>query len=139
MNTVPINKSIILFDGVCNLCNSSVNFIIKRDKRDYFRFAAIQSDIGDELCKKYNIASQGLESVILIEGGKVYNKSTAALRIARKLSGLWPLLYLFIVFPLFIRDNIYIFIANNRYKWFGKKEFCMVPTPEIKSKFITYS
>lgn len=127
----------VYFDGVCNLCNSSIQWIIKRDPKAHFRFAALQSDAGVELRKR--ISSNGkidLESVLLEEDGKVYDRSTAALRIARKLSGLWPLMYIFIIVPKFIRDAVYNFIGRNRYKWFGKQESCWVPTPDLKARFL---
>tara|TARA_R110002020_G_scaffold155322_2_gene336277 strand:- start:800 stop:1207 length:408 start_codon:yes stop_codon:yes gene_type:complete len=127
---------IILFDGVCNLCNSSVIFAIKRDKSDVFRFAALQSEIGEQLTSKYNIDTSKTDSIILIDGEKYYEKSSAALHIAKYLSGGWPLLYFFIILPKFIRDSVYNFIAKNRYKWYGKKESCMIPTPELQAKFL---
>lgn len=130
------NKSIILFDGVCNLCNNSIIFIIKRDPKDTFRFAPLQEGKGAELIAKHNIDTSRTDSIILIENGKVYVKSTAALRVARKLKGAWPLLYGFIIIPTFIRNWVYDFIARNRYKWYGKKESCMIPTPELKAKFL---
>ncbi|NGP87086.1 thiol-disulfide oxidoreductase DCC family protein [Fodinibius halophilus] len=130
------SKKIVLFDGVCNLCTGSVVFIIKRDKDDLFRFAALQSDIGQELTDKFGIDTQKVDSIILIEGESYYIKSSAALRIARNLSGLYPMLYGFIILPTVIRDWVYDVIANNRYQWFGKRDSCMVPTPELKAKFL---
>lgn len=130
------NKKIILFDGVCNLCNGSVIFMIKRDKKDVLRYAALQTEIGQEMVEKYNIDTSKIDSIILIDNDKYYYKSTAALRIARHLSGAYPLLAVFLILPAFMRDWIYDIIARNRYKWFGKKESCMIPTPELKSKFI---
>lgn len=130
------NKKIILFDGVCNMCNASVNLVIDKDTNDIFRFAALQSDIGMSLCKKHTINTQDTDSIILIEGDKVAIKSTAALRIAKSLSGAYPLLYGFIILPKFIRDSVYDFIAKNRYKWYGKRESCRMPTPELKKKFL---
>lgn len=127
---------IILFDGVCNLCNSSVTFAIKRDKNDIFRFAALQSEIGMQLISKFKIDTSQTDSIILVEGSKYYEKSSAALHIAKHLSGGWPLLYGFIILPKFIRNAVYDFIAKNRYKWFGKKESCMIPTPELQAKFL---
>ncbi|WP_203295764.1 thiol-disulfide oxidoreductase DCC family protein [Luteirhabdus pelagi] len=129
-------KKIILFDGVCNLCNSSIVFIIKRDKRDMFRFAALQESIGQALIAKHNIDTSKTDSIILVDGDTHYEKSSAALRIARHLSGGWPLLSAFLILPKFIRNAVYDYIAKNRYKWFGKKESCMIPTPELKSKFL---
>jgi len=127
---------IVLFDGVCNLCNSSIVFIIQRDPKNLFKFAALQSEPGLKLIKKYNIDTSSTDSILLIEGNKCYVKSTAALRITRHLSGGWPLLYGLIIFPVFMRNWGYDFIARNRYKWYGKKDSCMIPTPELKEKFL---
>lgn len=130
------NHKIILFDGVCNLCNGAVNYIIKRDKKNVFKFAALQSEIGHELISKFKIDTSKVDSIILIDGEKHYEKSTAALRISKYLSGAYPLLYGFMVVPKFIRNMVYDYIARNRYKWFGKKESCMIPTLELKAKFL---
>ena len=127
---------IILFDGVCNLCNGAVTYIIKRDKKNVFKFAALQSEIGKELVSKFKIDTSKVDSIILIDGEKHYEKSSAALHIAKHLSGAYPLLFGFIIMPGFIRDSFYDYIAKNRYKWFGKKESCMIPTLELKSKFL---
>lgn len=127
---------IILFDGVCNLCNGSVNFFMTRDKKDIFRFAALQSDIGIELQKKLDIDHENIESFILIDGNKYYKKSTAALRTAVILGFPYNLVYPFLLIPPFIRNIVYDIIARYRYKWFGKKEYCRVPTPEERSKFL---
>ncbi len=126
--------AIILFDGVCNLCNSSVSFIIKHDKKNYFRFAALQSEKGKDLLKTLNVDVNN--SMVLIENDKVYIKSAAALRIVKHLNGFYPLIYFFIIVPSPIRNFIYDFIARNRYKWFGKKETCMIPTEKLRSKFL---
>ena len=130
------NKPIILFDGVCNLCNDSVNFIIKHDKKAQFLFASLQSDAAKEILLQYNSKKIKIDSIVLIQKNKIYEKSTAALNIAKGLSGGYKLLYLFIIIPKFIRDLGYNYIAKNRYKWYGKKESCMIPTPEIKNRFI---
>jgi predicted DCC family thiol-disulfide oxidoreductase YuxK len=127
---------VIFFDGICNLCNGAVQFTIKRDEKNIFKFAALQSDYAEEELKEFNIDHNQLGSFVLLEDGKVYQKSTAALRVAKKLNGFWPLLYAFMVVPRFIRDAVYDFIAKNRYKWFGKQESCWVPTPELKGKFL---
>jgi predicted DCC family thiol-disulfide oxidoreductase YuxK len=127
--------SIIFFDGVCNLCNSAVQFVIERDKNDQFRFASLQSDFAKEQLTPFQIDPSQKESFILLENSKVYQRSTAALKVAKKLNGLWPLLYGFIIIPAFIRDAVYNLIAKNRYKWFGKKESCWLPTEELKGKF----
>ncbi|MCB0451880.1 MAG: thiol-disulfide oxidoreductase DCC family protein [Aequorivita sp.] len=133
-----MNKSykIILFDGVCNLCNGAVTFTIKRDKKNVFRFAALQSEIGQQLISKFNIDTSKVDSIILIDDEKQYEKSSAALHIAKQLSGAYPLLFGFMIVPKFIRNAVYDYIAKNRYKWFGKKEICMIPTAELKAKFL---
>ena len=131
-----LTHSIILFDGVCNLCNGAVNFVIKRDPRNVFKFTPLQEKQGILLLKKHAIDAQKLDSIVLIEDGNVYIKSSAALRIARKMSNLWPLFFVLLISPRFIRDGVYDFIAKNRYKWFGKKEQCMIPTPGLREKFL---
>ena len=131
-----LTHSIILFDGVCNLCNGAVNFVIKRDPRNVFKFTPLQEKQGILLLKKHAIDAQNLDSIVLIENGNVYIKSSAALRIARKMSNLWPLFFVLLIIPRFIRDGVYDFIAKNRYKWFGKKEQCMIPTPGLREKFL---
>ncbi len=129
-------RALVLFDGVCNLCNSSVQFIIKRDTKAYFSFSSIQ-DISTEVYPDLlNQQQLNLESILLVENNKLYKRSTAALRIVRKLNGLWPILYAFIILPKFIRDPLYNYIARNRYRWFGKKDQCMIPSPEIQSRFL---
>jgi predicted DCC family thiol-disulfide oxidoreductase YuxK len=130
------NKAIILFDGVCNFCDRSVQFVLRRDKKAYFNFASLQSEIGQNLLEKYKIPKDKFESLVLIENDKAYLFSTGALRIARKLNGAWPILYGFIIIPSFIRNFFYKLIANNRYRLFGKKEECMIPSPEWRSRFL---
>lgn len=130
-------KSLVLFDGVCNLCNASVQFLIRRDPRgEKFQFASLQSAKAQEVLAQAHYPAGQLNTVLLVEGGKVYGRSTAALRLARKLPGLWPLLYGFIIVPPFIRDAVYNFIARNRYRWFGRQESCMIPTPELRNRFL---
>ena len=129
-------KGIVLFDGVCNFCSHSVNFIIERDAENYFKFAPLQSETAENLLKEYEINKVETDSVVLIENGAAYTHSTAALRIARKLGGFWSLIYGFIVVPKFIRDFFYKLFAKYRYKMFGKTDACMMPTPEIREKFI---
>ncbi len=131
-----MDQAIVLFDGVCNFCNAGINFVMDRDPEKRIRFAPLQSEAGQRLLKKFNLSPTALDTLILIEGEKSYTKSAAALRIAKRLQGLWPLLYIFIVVPPFIRDAVYDFIARNRYKWFGKTEACRVPTPELKERFL---
>jgi len=129
-------QSIILFDGVCNLCNASVSFVIERDKKNVFQFASLQSSFGQEVLKKHQLSASDFDSMILLQNGIIHQRSDAALRIAKELSGAWKLLYSFIIVPRFIRNGVYNFVARNRYKWFGKQEACMIPTPELKAKFI---
>ena len=131
-----INHPVILFDGVCNLCNASVQFIIKRDKKQIFRFAALQSQFGQKVVDSFNLSDKKIDSVILLENNSVKIKSEAALRIAKQLGGIYSLLYVFIILPKFFRNSVYDFIARNRYSWFGKNESCMIPTPELKRLFI---
>lgn len=130
-NTNPV----ILFDGVCNLCNSSVQFVIKHDPKKQFRFASIQGDYGQQVLKQFDLPPNTLNSFILFKDQQIYTHSTGALMVAKQLSGAWPLLYAFIIIPPFIRNAVYQFIANNRYKWFGKKESCAIPSPELKALF----
>jgi predicted DCC family thiol-disulfide oxidoreductase YuxK len=129
-------NAIILFDGVCNFCNGSVNLIIDRDPGAYFKFAPLQSEIGEKLIKEHGINKAETDSVILIENGKVYTHSTAALRVARKLKGEWSWFYGFVVVPKFIRDAAYKLFAKNRYKMFGKQDACMLPTPDVRARFL---
>ena len=130
---------ILLFDGVCNLCNGTVQFIIDRDPKAQVRFAALQSEAARrELEARGHAAPEGEpDSVLLVEGDRVYERSDAALRVARKLSGAWPLLFAFIIVPRFLRDLVYRFIARHRYRWFGKTDECRVPTPELRARFLT--
>ena len=130
------NHITVLFDGVCNLCNGTVQFVIKRDRAAIFRFASLQSDYAHTLLREVNLPANQLYSVIVIENGIAYQKSDAALRIARHLSGFWRWLYIFRFVPKFIRDGIYNFIATNRYRFFGKQDHCMIPTPELKARFV---
>lgn len=127
---------IVLFDGECNFCDASVQFIIKNDPKGKFHFASLQSDIGQKLLEEHNVPSD-IDSMILVEGDKIYYKSAAALRICRHLKGFWKLAYVFIVVPAPIRNFVYDFIARNRYKWFGKKESCMLPPPNVRARFLS--
>ena len=129
-------QPVILFDGVCNFCNGMVNFVIKRDKSASLKFSTLQSKIGQNLLTAKNFQDPDLRSFVFIEKGELYTRSTAALKVCRYMNGLWPLMYGFIIVPKFIRDGIYNWIAKNRYRWFGKKEVCMVPTPELQSRFL---
>ncbi len=126
---------VVLFDGVCNLCNSSVQFIIKHDPKKYFVFASLQSDVAKALLLQKKVKNSQ-NSVIFIEKERVYTESTAVLRILKHLNNGLSLFYFFIIIPPFIRDFVYRIIANNRYKWFGKKEQCMIPSEELKHRFL---
>ena len=130
-------QPVILFDGVCNFCNSAVNFTIKRDKKALIQFAPLQSEKGRLFLRQYNLPIAEMKSFVFIEEGKAYTQSTAALKVCRHLSGLWSLCYGFIIVPKFIRDGLYNWIAKNRYKWFGVREQCMIPTPEVRKRFLT--
>jgi predicted DCC family thiol-disulfide oxidoreductase YuxK len=128
---------IILFDGVCNFCNASINFIIDRDSGNKFRFAALQSETGRKLLEQHGILdNKTLDSVVLIKNNRVYKKSAAALEIVKDLNGLWPALYIFKLLPSFILDILYNAIARNRYRLFGKADVCRIPTPQLKQKFL---
>ena len=131
------SKQIILFDGVCNLCNNAVQFVIKRDKKDVFRYAALQSEVGQQLTKERGIDTATVDSIILIDPGTAYyTKSTAALEIGKELKGYRTISSILMGIPSKLRDIVYDFIAKNRYKWYGRKDQCMVPTPELQSKFL---
>ena len=130
------NHPIVLFDGVCNLCSGSVQFILKRDPEGRFRFASLQSEAGRSLMVEHGLDPDALSSVVVIEDGRAYQESSAALRIARHLPGAWKLLRVFAVIPRPIRDAVYRLIARNRYRWFGKTEACWLPTPELRTRFL---
>lgn len=130
-------KSIIFFDGVCNLCNASIDFVIQRDKYDQLLVGALQEDLSRKILSNFKVREDYLDSLVLLEKGVIYYKSSAALKIAKHLSGLWPALYLLIFIPKFLRDPIYNWIGNNRYRWFGKKNTCRLPTPAEKAKFLS--
>ncbi len=137
MLNIPQDKKIILFDGVCNLCNSAVQFVIQNDKKDVFRFVALQSDLGQEILNHIGINPKNIDSIILYEPSVAYYyKSSAAIEIAKSLGGFWHLGTVFRIIPTGIRNSLYDYIAKNRYKWYGKKESCMIPTPELKAKFL---
>ena len=134
---LPQDKKIILFDGVCNLCDSSVQYVIKHDKKDRFRFVPLESELGQKILKHIGINPIHTDSIVLYEPGiSYYYKSTAALEIAKGLSGIFTLAAVFKILPTGIRDTVYDYVAKNRYNWYGKKEACMIPTPELKAKFL---
>ncbi len=128
---------VILFDGLCNFCSFWVKFVIRRDPKGKFRFAPLQSPSGREAARALDLPENPPASVILKEDGRYTVRSTASLRILRQLAGLWPLFYFFIVVPAPLRDLAYKFVANNRYRWFGKNASCFVPTPEIRARFLS--
>ena len=125
----------MLFDGECNFCDASVQFILKRDPKGVFKFASLQSEVGQQLLKEYDVPNN-MDSIVLIDSDGYYTKSTAALKIARQLTDFWKYVYIFIIVPKFVRDIVYNIIAKNRYKWFGKKEACMLPTAEQRDRFL---
>jgi predicted DCC family thiol-disulfide oxidoreductase YuxK len=131
-----MNRPVLLFDGVCNLCSRTVQFIIKKDKRKKFMFGSLQSRFGQEVLRKNKLSPSDFNSFILMVDGKLYTHSTGVLRTMKLLGGGWKLLYGLTIVPRFLRDRIYNWIASNRYRWFGKKEECWLPTEELKSRFI---
>jgi len=130
------HNTIIIFDGLCNLCSAAVQFVIYRDPQEKFRFVSFQSDAGRKLVNDFTNVSNNPETVILIKDNQAYYKSDAALHIAKELSGLWKYAFYFKAVPRPVRDSIYGFIAQKRYKWFGKRDICLVPAPEIRERFI---
>lgn len=134
---MELNKKIVLFDGVCNLCNRSIQFIIKRDNKDEFRFATLQGKLGQRLVQERNIDIKKVDSILLIEPGLAYyTKSSAALKIGISFGGAWKILNVLNLIPSKLRDIVYDWVARNRYSWYGKKNACMIPTPEVKDKFL---
>jgi predicted DCC family thiol-disulfide oxidoreductase YuxK len=129
---------IILFDGVCNLCNDAVDFIIRNDKKNNFKFISLQDNLAQKLLENYKDKEEFPDSIVLLRGNQIFYKSRAALEISKKLSGIWPVFYAFVIIPPFLSDPIYDWIAKNRYKWFGKKETCRLPNEDEKSKFLSY-
>jgi predicted DCC family thiol-disulfide oxidoreductase YuxK len=132
------DHAVVLFDGVCNLCNGAVNFIIDRDPAGYFRFAPLQSDAAAPYLNGADDGAADLGTNVLVEGGQTYVRSTAALRVARRLTAPWPLLFLAIAVPRPLRDAVYNWVAHNRYDWFGKRNECRLPTPGLRDRFLDY-
>lgn len=128
-------KRVILFDGECNFCDHSVQFIIKRDPQAVFHFASLQSEAGQELLKGFDVPEE-LDSFVLVEGNRFYAKSSAALRVCKQLTGFWKLFYGLLIVPRPLRDFVYNIVAKNRYKWFGKKDSCMLPSPDVRKRFL---
>lgn len=131
-----MSKSVVLFDGVCNLCNGFVQFAIRRDRKKNLSFSSLQSNFSKNLLLQNGLNGSYLDSLVFYKNGKIYTRSGAALRITKELDGLWPIAYSLMIIPYPIRDLVYDFIAKKRYKWFGKKDRCMVPTPELKERFL---
>lgn len=127
---------VLLFDGVCNLCNGAVQFVLKRNKAANIQFASLQSEIGRQLLLENNLPADFLHSFVFLDENKLYTKSSAALRVSKYLKGGWPLFQVFLLVPGLIRDAVYTAIAKNRYRWFGKSEHCWIPTKELKSRFL---
>lgn len=138
MNKLEIktDKPILLFDGVCNFCNSSVNFIVDRNSSKDILFSSLQSETGQQLLERFNLPKENFSSLVLVEGDKYYTKSTAALKVAGHLDGAWKGLKVLKIVPKFIRDFGYDLIAKNRYKWFGKTDQCRIPTKEMRERFL---
>jgi len=136
MQNVSSDKKIVLFDGVCNLCNSSVQFIIKHDQKEQFVFGSLQGKAGQQYLTKYKLPANSFNSFMLVEGDTLYTKSGAALRMLKHLGGAWSLLYGFMIVPRVLRDAVYNLIARNRYAWFGKTDACWLPSPELKQRFL---
>jgi predicted DCC family thiol-disulfide oxidoreductase YuxK len=128
--------AVILFDGVCNLCNGFVQFVIRRDPAGRFRFGTLQSEAARRLIASSAVTGPLPDSIVLVEDGRIWTQSSAALRVARRLSFPWPLAYAFVLVPRALRDWVYQVVARNRYRWFGKREVCMVPTPALRARFI---
>ena len=130
------DQPVVLFDGVCNFCNRWINFAIRHDKKRKLRFTTLQGNYSKRLWETQELKAEDKTSVVLVENGKVYTRSTAVLRISRHLDGGWKLLYGFVIIPRFIRDPVYNWIGRNRYAWFGKRDTCMIPSPGQKERFI---
>jgi predicted DCC family thiol-disulfide oxidoreductase YuxK len=131
-----VENAIILFDGVCNFCNQWVNLVIQYDRKGRFQFASLQSEVAKSILTKHAVDTIDQDSVVLIEGDQVYTRSAAILRILRHMDGWWKWLYLFVIIPRPLRDLGYRWFAKNRYRFFGKREECMIPTPEMRKRFL---
>ena len=130
------SEKIILFDGVCNLCNSTIQKVIENDAKNQFKFASLQSEFGQNFLEKNNLSQRDFNTMILVDGTSFYTQSDAALRIGKELKGIYQFSGLLFIFPKFIRNSVYNFVSKNRYKWFGKRESCWLPTPELQQKFL---
>jgi predicted DCC family thiol-disulfide oxidoreductase YuxK len=137
MDAADAEGPIVLYDGVCGLCNRSVQLILRNDRRGRFRFAALQSDAGRALLEKFGLPPEALDSVVLVDGGQAWRKSRAALRIARRMDPPWPLLWPLVIIPRPVADLLYNLLARNRYRIFGKLDACMIPPPEVRARFLS--
>jgi len=135
MGTARALEGVIFFDGVCNLCNAAVRFVIRRDSGQHFKFASLQSGLAKKSLVEYHL-EENFRTIVLLKQGKIYLRSDAVLEIARGLKGLWPMLYGFKIIPRFFRDAAYNFIAQHRYRWFGKQDECWIPSPDLNSRFV---
>lgn len=131
-----VKSPVLLFDGVCNLCNGAVQWILLRDRKGVFQFSALQSDTGQRLLKGFGLSAEDFDTVVLVDGERIYTRSDAALEVLRRLGGGWALLYGFKIVPRVLRDAVYNWVAGNRYRWFGRQEQCMLPRPEWKGRFV---
>jgi predicted DCC family thiol-disulfide oxidoreductase YuxK len=136
MGTNTEVDNVVFFDGVCNLCNASVNFLIARDPKAKFRFSSLQSEFSQGFLPFYGVNPAVVDSIAFFSEGRLYRRSRAALEIAKRMRNAWPICYVFIIIPGFLRDAIYNWIARNRYKWFGKEDACSIPTPDLKARFL---
>ncbi len=134
-----LDHPVLLFDGVCNLCNAAVRFVVRFDEAGTFRFAPLQSDVGQALLSRHGLSTNGFDSFVLVDGEDCYTRSTAALRVCRELDGPWPLLYPLLYLPSIFRDPVYDLIANYRYRIFGRKDECQIPSPELRERFVERS
>jgi predicted DCC family thiol-disulfide oxidoreductase YuxK len=136
MHTNSHHAPVLLFDGVCNLCNASVQWVLLRDKQQIFRFAALQSEVGQKILARHGLHNETLDTVVLSDGDRVFVRSDAPLEVLRRLGGFWRFFYVFKYVPKPLRDAVYRFIARNRYRWFGRKESCLLPRPEWRERFL---
>jgi predicted DCC family thiol-disulfide oxidoreductase YuxK len=133
---MAMDHPLVLYDGSCNFCDSTVNFIISRDPEGRFHFAPLQGQIARGILRRNHLPEEQLDTIILVEGGQLYARSTAVLRTMRQLRGLWPLLSIFLLVPAFIRDLVYGIIARNRYRWFGRQDVCRIPDAQVRARFL---
>lgn len=136
MNTDQASRPVVLFDGVCNVCNATVQFILRHDRKEKFLFASLQGEYGRKVLETHHLPSDNFSSFLLADGDRIFAKSTGALELCRRLGGGWKILYAFILIPTPFRDAVYGYVARNRYRWFGKQDTCYMPTPALKRRFL---